>query len=528
MTTGSTTGLGTLLRLDLRLERWRLAAWVFAIASMPFVVFRSYASLFSSSAQREGIAKAFGSSASLTVIAGPANDLSSVGGLTTWKCLVFCATLAAVLAISTVIRRTRGDEEVGRTELLGSTPLVPQVALSAGLLLPLAALVAMAAATTGGLLLAGSPLIGALGLSGAIAGTGVAFVGIAAVAAQITTTSRAASALALLTLGLAFALRAIGDTTSLHWLDWVSPLGWAEEVAPYSVDRLWVLGLFLLLGAILWRTATMLLARRDLGGGLLAERAGPATGGHRLATAGALARRLDARWLLAWTVGLVVFGAVIGSVTESMSSLAADNPIFARLLGRAHGTLSDLYLAQMLEMLSVLAAAAGVQAVLRARSEEESGRAEELLATGLTRVRFLGSHLAVGMMGGVTALLVGGMSLGAAAALSGAEVSANGLLSGILVQAVPCLVLIAAAAALIGCTPRLSVLALPVVAATYVLTTFGDLLRLPAWALALSVYTHAPRVPGGTADFGALLILGACAIILVLSALFGIRRRDLT
>ncbi len=41
-----------------------------------------------------------------------------------------------------------------------------------------------------------------------------------------------------------------------------------------------------------------------------------------------------------------------------------------------------------------------VLAVLRARGEESSGRAGLVLATGLSRVRWLGSHLAVAVLGG--------------------------------------------------------------------------------------------------------------------------------
>jgi ABC-2 type transport system permease protein len=517
----------SLVKLDVRLERWRLLAWVLVLSIMPAIVYRAYTSLFSSSAQRAGLSKAFGSSASLTVIAGPAHDLSTVGGLTAWKCLVFCATLAAIMAITTVVRRTRADEEAGRTELLGSTPLPISAGLAAAVVVGLSSSLLTGVLTTLGLALVGSPLGGALALGAAIGGTGVAFVGIAAVAAQATTTSRAASALALGVLGAAFAVRAVGDTTSLHWLDWASPLGWAEELSPYGDDRLWVLGIFVGFAAGLWALAALLLRRRDLGGGLLPERRGPASAPRSLGGGLGLAWRLDARWLLVWTIGLAAMGAVVGSVTTSLTAFAADNHLLARFLGGTHGSLADLYLAQMLQMLSVLAAAAGVQAVLRAHAEEDAGRAEELLATGLTRVRFLGSHLVVGAFGALVALLAGGLAMAAAAWIAGSPGSTAGMLGGIGVQLLPCLVLVAASVALVGGAPRFSVLALPLVIATYVLTTFGDLLRLPGWVLDLSVYAHTPRLPGGSAPLGTVLALALVALVLTAVGLAAMRRRDL-
>ena len=495
---------------------------------MPPIVYRSYDSLFTSSAQRESLSQAFGSSPSLTVIAGPAHDLSTVGGLTAWKCLVFCATLSAVMAVTTVIRRTRADEEAGRMELLGSTPMAPSSSLSAGIDVGLSASLLVVIGTVLGLVALGSPLLGAAALGAAIGGTGIAFVGVAAVAAQVTTTSRAASSLAFTALGVAFGLRAIGDTTGLQWLDWTTPLGWAEEVAPYGDNRLWVLGLFVAMFLACRLVAATLLARRDVGSGLLAERRGPSAAGPRLSSSLGLAWRLDARWLLIWILGLSALGAVIGSVTESLASLAADNAFIATYLGSTHGSLSDLFLAQMLEMMSVLAAASGVQAVLRARREEDAGRAEVLLSTGLTRWRFLGSHLFLGVAGATSALVAAGMGMGITASLAGAQVSPVGMAGGIFVQLVPCVALVSAAAALVGCAPRISVMALPLVIATYVLNAFGDLLHLPGWILDLSVYAHVPRIPGGTPDVGSLLVVLALTTGLTGAALLGMRRRDLT
>ena len=505
-----------------------MLAWVFGLSIMPAVVYRSYTSLFSSSRQRAGLSKAFGSSTSLTVIAGPAHDLSTVGGLTAWKCLVFCATLAGVMSITTVIRRTRADEEAGRTELLGSTPLSPGATLSAGVLVGLGASVLTAALMASGLIAVGSPLVGALSLAGAVGASGIAFVAIAAIAAQVTTTARAAGALGFGCLGVAFILRSVGDTTALHWLNWCTPLGWAEQVGPYGDDRLWVLSLSALLFLVGWVVAAALLSRRDIGSGLLSERRGPAVARPSLSGAFGLSWRLDARWLMAWVVALGTFGIVVGSVTQALADLAAGNHLFARFLGGGQGSLTDLYLAQMLEMLSVLAAAAGVQSVLRARAEEEAGRAEELLATGMTRLEFLGSHLVLGAGGAALALLVAGLGMAASASISGASIPLLGVIAGIGIQLIPCLALVAASAALIGCAPRLSILALPLVIATYVLTSFGDVLGLPSWVLDLSVYRHIPRLPGGTADVAPLLVVGAITLVLTLGGLAGFRRRDLT
>ena len=64
----------------------------------------------------------------------------------------------------------------------------------------------------------------------------------AAVAAQLTTSARAARGIAFAVLAAAFALRAIGDAGN-GVLSWLSPLGWSLQVRPYAGERWWVLGL---------------------------------------------------------------------------------------------------------------------------------------------------------------------------------------------------------------------------------------------------------------------------------------------
>ena len=99
--------------------------------------------------------------------------------------------------------------------------------------------------------------------------------GITAVAVQLTSTTRGAGGIAIAALGLAFVVRAMGDTSSGNGQDLVyaSFLGWAQQVSPFGENRLWWLvpvAILLLLLAV----ADVLLQRRDLGSGLWAARPG--------------------------------------------------------------------------------------------------------------------------------------------------------------------------------------------------------------------------------------------------------------
>jgi ABC-2 type transport system permease protein len=108
---------------------------------------------------------------------------------------------------------------------------------------------------------------------------GLAFAGIGAVAAQLTTGARAARGLAVLTLAVAYLLCAAGDSnggTDPAWPTWLSPIGWAQQVRPYAGDR-WALALLhVAFGVVLVALAIVLARHRDLGAGLLPQRQGAA------------------------------------------------------------------------------------------------------------------------------------------------------------------------------------------------------------------------------------------------------------
>src|SRR5699024_5080130 len=117
----------------------------------------------------------------------------------------------------------------------------------------------------------GSLLVAAGGLA-----VGLFFMGAAAVAAQLTESSRGASAFAGGLLGLAFVVRMAGDMAEFggSTLSWFSPLAWAQQTAPFVYDRWWPL-LFLVAGAVVFTALGFWLStRRDLGASLMPTRLG--------------------------------------------------------------------------------------------------------------------------------------------------------------------------------------------------------------------------------------------------------------
>ena len=537
----SLTGTGRLLRLALRRDRVVLPAWLLAISALTWAIVGAYADTLPGAAERAATA-AFSAANPLTrVFDGPASG-TAVGAMVWVEGYKILALLTALMSAQAVVRHTRQEEETGRAELIGSAAVGRHAPLTAALLVALGANVLLGVAVAAAFALHDLPLAGSLVAGLAVTGTGWVFAGVAAVTAQVFGTARAANAAAGGALGVAFVLRAIGDllgevsesgvTLISAWPSWLSPWGWAHQMRPFQEDAWWIAALFLALTLATVAVAFVLTGHRDVGPGMVAPRAGPATAAPSLTSVLGLAWRLQRGILAVWFVVLAGAGAAFGAVGRSVEDLVGDTPQMADLLSRlAPGAqFVDLYFALLMALVGVAAAAYVVQALLRMQAEEASGRLEPVLAAPVGRARWLASHGVIAAAGTIVMLLVSGLACGlsfAAATGAGAGQVAE-LLGAGLIQVPAALVVGAVVLAAFAVVPRRAgPLAWGVLAAALVMGQFGALLELPAWLMNVSPFTHLPAMPAEPFSATPVVVLLAVAVSLSALAVIAFRRRDL-
>ncbi|WP_354642780.1 ABC transporter permease [Kitasatospora camelliae] len=524
------TGTGLLLRLALRRDRVLLPVWTYAIAGSVGSTAFSFRALYPTEESRQAFGAGIAGNASLRALYGPVLDAGSTGGLTAWRMGVLGAVLAGLMSHLLVVRHTRAEEEDGRLELIGAGAVGRRAPLTAALLTAATADLAVAALVTALLVAAGQGVAGAAALGLAVGACGLVFAGTAAVTAQLAETGRAANGLAGAALGTAYALRAIGDAGPSR-MTWLSPVGWSEQVRPFAGERWTVLLLPLATAALLAGAGYALAARRDLGAGLLPRRPGPPGAAPSLATAAALARRLHGGTLLAWSAGFAAAGATFGGVSRGVVDLVRDNAAIADLLARTGGTrgVLDAYLGSIGALFGMVAAVYAVQAVLRLRAEETSGRAEPVLAGAVSRLRWAAGHLLFPLLGSALLLALAGLTTGlAAGAATGDPRGTAGRLLGAALVQLPAVWLTAAAAlAVVGLLPRFSTAGWGLLGLFLLIGWLGPALRLARPVLDLSPFTHVPHLPGGPFTSGPLLGLTTVAAALAAAGLAGLHRRDL-
>lgn len=528
-------GTGPLLRLAARRDRILIPASVLGLVAFAAGSAQATLDLYPTLGSAMDFIKPLLDNPASIALYGHMASLS-VDSLAVLKTVLLGGVFVCLLAYIVVRRHTRTDEEEGRLELLGAGAIERRSPLTAAVLLGTVAVLATAVLTAASLAAVGLDARGsaALGVSWTI--MGLSWVGITAVAAQLTETTRGTAAISLGALGAAFLLRAIGDTAAadspLRFLVWLSPLGWGQQVSPYGRNQLWPLWIGLGAYVALVVVAFALQERRDLGAGILPSRPGPARGS--IGTVGGLTARLARGTLVGWTVSAVVLGAVVGSIAanvESMDTSAETRDLLLKLAGADRtASMVGSFFATELHIVAFAVAAMGISIVTRLRSEEASSRAEALLATGTTRLRWGLSHLLVAWVASAVVMAVVGLVAGVVDSRRTGDLAGSvGTLVTAAVVTVPAIwVTVAVALLLVGAAPRRTGLSWAVLIVFLLLGELVTLLGLPAWLEDLSPFGHTPPMPVGELHALPMVLLLAVAGAVAAAGLAALRRRDIT
>ncbi|WP_405676345.1 ABC transporter permease [Streptomyces sp. NBC_01511] len=529
---GALAGTGTLIRFGLRRDRVRIPVWVVALTLGTMTTVTEFKTLYSTAAERASARASMDSPAALAMT-GPRHYLAdyNIGSMMGHQLLGFMAVLVGLMSVLIITRHTRDEEETGRAELVRSTVVGHHAQLASALVVATVANLALAALLTLGVLSAGIDGIStgeALLYGLTHAALGLVFAGVAAITVQITAHTRGASGMALAVIGVSYVLRASGDVGN-EALSWLTPIGWGQRTYVFVDNRWWPLLLCLALAALTAATGFALSTRRDVGAGLRSARLGRRTASDTLTRPLGFALRLHRGTLLGFGAGLFLMGVMYGSILGDAADMVKNIAQVQEALERIGGvSVAESFASMTMVIVAVVTSVYVVMAALRPRAEESAGRAEPVLATGLSRDRWVGSHVAIALAGGTAVLLVAGLGFG----LSGAASVGDGglvlqLVGAALAYAPALWVTVGVTVVLFGWFPRAGAAAWIVPVYGFLVGYLGSLLQLPGWMNNLSPFGHVPQLPAAEMSWTPMLVLTAVAAGLIWLGLAGFRRRDL-
>ncbi len=513
------------------------ALWGLVFALFIVVQTVTYTSEYDTQAARDQMARVYGTNAGMNAIFGQADAINTIDGWVTWRFVGIVGLLGSAWGVLTATRLLRGDEESGRYELLLAGQTTRRRAggqAIAGLGVGLAAMFVLTALGTiavGRRSTVDFGLGQCLYLSVTLVAGAAMFLAVGALACQLMATRRSAAAMAGGVLGVAYALRMVADSNpSVHWLVWLSPLGWLEQVRPLTEPNPTALlpALVLLVGAA--ALALHLVGVRDVGTAALPDRH---SARPRLALLGGptrFAARLQRPVALGWLPVITAFSVLLGAVAESSTEDATGSKDVEQAIGRlgGHGSSAALYLGLTFLVVALLVAlvAAGQSTAIRA--EEAEGHLDNLLVRPVRRASWLAGRLGLSCLLLVAAGLLAGVGAWVGTAGQDDTVRPGALVTAGLNVVPPGLLLLGLGTLAFGAWPRRTSMVVYAYLTWSVLVEFaGGTVHLSHWLLDTSVFFHMAPAPAGGPDWSSAAVITGLGVVGALLGGLLFSRRDL-
>ncbi len=518
-------------RRAFRDARVRTVAFAYLFAVIAYIQPVGYRDAYPSLSSRLAFARSFADNKAIRLFYGAPHDLLTVSGYTAWRVGGTLAIFAAVFGLLAAVRALRTEEDTGRMELVLAAPVGRGTTYLSALAAIAASTFVLGIAEFAGLVLSGLPAGGSAELALATASVVPVFVGVGALTSQLASTRRMALELGGAAVGLLLALRVIADTSpGAGWLRWTTPLGWAEEVRPFTGAHPLVLLLPAVASVLLLGLAARIAAGRDIGTGVLPthESAEPRLG--LLSSPLAQALRSERASLVVWLSSVGAFAYIVGVIAKSTSTAGISKSLQREVarLGTGSIVTPTGYLAFVF-LFFVLAVSLFVCAqVGAARHEEADERLETLLSLPVGRRRWLGGRLLLAVAGATTISLTAALLTWAGGESGGVSISLTGMLEAGANCLPVALMFLGIAALAYAIVPRASTgLSYGLVVVAFLWDLFGSLLNVPKWLVQATPFAHIGLVPAQPFRAAAALVMLGIAASGAVAAIWVFQRRDL-
>ena len=498
------------------------ALWGLVFGLFIFVQTHAYTSTYKTQAARDQLARAYGSNTAMNALLGSERAVNTVAGFASWRFIGILGILGSIWGLLTSTRLMRGEEEAGRYDLLLAGQTTRRHAggqalagLGAGLL-ALFVLTALGVIVTGRPLSVGFSLGQCLYFSVTLVAGAAMFLAIGALASQLASTRRRAAAMAGVVFGVAYALRMVADTNQgLHWLMWLSPLGWVEETRPLTdPNPVALLPVLVLLIAV--TAATLHLAgTRDVGAASLPGRDSSQPHLALLGGSAGLAVRLMRPVALGWLFAVAAFAVLIGTTAESSAKDATGSQGIGQAIGRlgGHGSLVADDLGLTFLILALLIALISAGQITAMRTEEAGGYLENLLVRPVSRASWFAGRLGLSALVLLTAGLLAGIGAWEGAASQHSGVRFGSLVTAGLNVVPPGLFLLGLGALVLGAWPRrTSTVVYGYLAWSFLIEFAGGVVHTSHWLLDTSIFFHMVPAPAASPDWSSMAIITGLGI----------------
>lgn len=493
-------GSSNLIKLALKREKFTLPLWLIGIFSIVFLITAAYAE-FTPRDMMEMIMMA-SPSPGMRMLMAPVYpyNVSHLGSFFLVRMSLILTVIVVIMNIQLIVRHTRNNEDTGCAEMLAAMEVGRYAIITAALIVAVISNFLLMLLITLAFVINGLSLTGSLAAGMSFAGIGLVFSGITAITAQLASRGREASSLAFIILAFLSIIHSMSNVFGKlnegglgfksAWFTWLSPVGWVQQVHPFTKNSFWVMFLFILLFSLLIPLVFYLTNIRDIGSGILPAKKGPDKGGKWLLNPLGLAWKIQRKMILGWAIPVVIFGCIMGASSTEFGEFMEGMEGFEKMVVN-----SENFLYIFITLIASLLLIYATKGILRAYTEEQEGYAEGVLATAVSRGSWLAGHILLTVISSISMMLL--FAIGVALS-SGVFIDRlTEFLKAALFQSIGITVVIALTIGLYGLLPRISkgLSWLAVFVSIFFGPFFGPLLNLPEEIQKISPFTHIAPFP---------------------------------
>lgn len=529
------TNTGRLVRFLLRREWLSSSVWVVLLSAFSIALAPGLARMFDDTA-RQALIITVNTPAMISML-GPIYGMDNYtpGAMYFNMMVQWMMLTAGVMNFLLVIRHTRTDEEHGRTDMLRSLPVGQYANLSAVMLLAFLVDLLIAVFTGVGIALCGVESMGwngAMLYGAAIGAVGFVFAALAAVFSQLCMTSRGAIGMSVMALGFLYLLRGAGDIGN-ETLSYISPLGLAQRTQAFVENNWFPIPILLAESAVITAAAFVLNGQRDVRQSYFPERRGRDHAGASLHSPFGLAFRLLKPPFFGWIAGMFVLGASYGSILGTIETFVQSSEFYSMVIGaNSEYSTAQMFISMVTSLMALCAAFPVLTMVLKVRSEEADGYAQNVLSKAVSKYRYLTGYVVMAAVMAVLAQCATALGIYAAAMAVLPDPSTlplGYLMKACLVFAPALWVMLGITVLLIGLYPKGTVAVWFYFGFSFFASFLGRIPDIiPDWLRKLTPFAWSPSLPVDEINAAALVIMTVLALCLTAAGIVSYRRRDVS
>lgn len=521
-----------LSRFIVRRDHITFLFWLIGIVGLVVVFAAALTDMYSSDAELAVMAETMKNPAMIAML-GPVygSDSYTNGAMFSNMMLLWTAVFTAVMSILHVVRHTRRDEEDGRIETVRSLPVGRMSNLASAMITALFLNLVIGVVTGVGLSALGIDSMGIEGsfLFGAvIVVTGLLFAAVTAVFCQLFSTSRGATSMAFIFLGITYLIRAAGDIKN-ETLALISPLGLVLRAQVYVDNNWWPVAVAIAITAAVMILAFFLCGRRDLGTGLIPARPGRSHASKLLNGTIGLSLRILRTPIIIWTATIFILAAAYASVLGDMDSFISSSDLLRAAFSGDNGlSYTEQFITMIVAIMSMISTIAVLSFALKARSQEKYGYTENILVRAVSRSSQLGAYVEIAFLSSFVMQIltvlgfwsIGSMVMNDPIAFSTYFKAAFAYLPAMWIM-------LGATMLLIAYLPKKTTLIWIYLGYSFIAVYMGALLKFPEWVQRISPFGNIPQYPAETMDYTKLIAMTGIAVAMSILGFIGHSKRDM-